>query len=54
SVPAVGIQRLRDRLGAHGDYQTFPRGPHLLLQGRHWPRVTATIKRWAGARATPR
>lgn len=53
SVPAVGIQRLRDRLGAHGDYQTFPRGPHLLLQGRHWPRVTATIKRWAGARATP-
>ena len=54
SVPAVGIQRLRDRLGAHGDYQTFPQGPHLLLQGRHWPRVTATIKRWAGARATPR
>ena len=54
SVPAVGIQRLRERLGAHGDYQTFPRGPHLLLQGRHWPRVTATIKRWAGARATPR
>ena len=54
SVPAVGIQRLRDRLGAHGDYQTFPRGPHLLLQGRHWPRVTATVKRWAGARATPR
>ena len=54
SVPAVGIQRLRDRLGAHGDYQTFPRGPHLLLQGRHWPRVTAAIKRWAGARATPR
>lgn len=54
SVPAVGIQRLRDRLGAHGDYQTFPQGPHLLLQGRHWPRVTATIKRWAGARATSR
>ena len=54
SVPAVGIQRLRERLGAHGDYQTFPRGPHLLLQGRHWPRVTATIKRWAGAPATPR
>ena len=54
SVPAVGIQRLRDRLGAHGDYQTFPRGPHLLLQGRHWPRVTAAIKRWAGARATSR
>ncbi len=54
SVPAVGIQRLRERLGAHGDYQTFPQGPHLLLQGRHWPRVTATIKRWAGARATPR
>ncbi|HBL87166.1 MAG TPA: alpha/beta hydrolase, partial [Alcanivorax sp.] len=24
SVPAVGIQRLRERLGAHGDYQTFP------------------------------
>ncbi len=54
SVPAVGIQRLRERLGAHGDYQTFPQGPHLLLQGRHWPRVTATIKRWAGARATSR
>lgn len=54
SVPAVGIQRLRERLGAHGDYQTFPQGPHLLLQGRHWPRVTATIKRWAGAPATPR
>ena len=54
SVPAVGIQRLRDRLGAHGDYQTFPRGPHLLLQGRHWPRVTAAIKRWTDARPAAR
>jgi acylglycerol lipase len=54
SVPAVGIQRLRERLGPRGDYQTFPQGPHLLLQGRHWPRVTAAIKRWTGARAAPR
>lgn len=54
SVPAVGIQRLRERLGARGEYQTFPRGPHLLLQGRHWPRVTAAIKRWADDRAVSR
>jgi len=53
SVPAVGIQRLRQRLGPHGDYQTFPQGPHLLLQGRHWPKVTTAIKRWAGARQHP-
>ncbi|HEX5677770.1 MAG TPA: alpha/beta fold hydrolase [Alcanivorax sp.] len=49
SVPAVGIQRLRERLGAHGEYRHFPQGPHLLLQGRHWPRVTAVIKRWIAA-----
>ena len=54
SVPAVGIERLRERLGARGEYQTFPRGPHLLLQGRHWPRVTAAIKRWADDRAVSR
>ena len=54
SVPAVGIQRLRERLGARGDYRTFPRGPHLLLQGRQWPRITATIKRWAGGPAASR
>jgi len=54
SVPAVGIQRLRERLGPRGDYQTFARGPHLLLQGRRWPRVTAAIKRWAAPRTDRR
>lgn len=54
SVPAVGIQRLRERLGPRGDYQTFPRGPHLLLQGRHWSRTTTAIKRWVSARTAPR
>ena len=54
SVPAVGIQRLRERLGPRGDYQTFPQGPHLLLQGRHWPNVTAAIKHWVNARTGPR
>jgi len=46
SVPAVGIRRLRQRLGPQGDYRNFPDGPHLLLQGRYWPRVTAVIESW--------
>lgn len=54
SVPSVGIQRLRERLGPRGDYQTFPQGPHLLLQGRHWPRTTTAIKHWVSARTAPR
>lgn len=54
SVPAVGIRRLRERLGLHGDYQHFPQGPHLLLQGRHWPRVTAAIEHWIASRPVSR
>ena len=46
SVPAVGIRRLNGHLAGHGDYRFFEDGPHLLLQGRHWSRVTDAILDW--------
>tara|TARA_A100001391_G_scaffold189999_1_gene161969 strand:- start:16484 stop:17332 length:849 start_codon:yes stop_codon:yes gene_type:complete len=46
SVPAVGIERLNQHLGERGDYRYFPDGPHLLLQGRHWPAVVEAIEQW--------
>ncbi|MBL7250430.1 alpha/beta fold hydrolase [Alloalcanivorax sp. C16-2] len=49
SVPAVGIRRLNAHLGDHGAYRFFTNGPHLLLQGRHWPQVVDAILAWLPA-----
>ena len=49
SVPAVSIRRLNGHLGNHGSYRFFADGPHLLLQGRHWPRVVDAIVAWLPA-----
>lgn len=52
SVPAVGIQHLRERLGPQNRYRFYPQGPHLLLQGRHWSNVTETIQLWLDTQPT--
>lgn len=46
SVPAVSIQRLRDHLKNEVVYHFYPDEPHLLLQGRHWQKVTDDIIQW--------
>ena len=46
SVPAISIRRLNQHLGERGDYRYFADGPHLLLQGRHWPAVVDAIEQW--------
>lgn len=46
SVPAVSIHRLREHLKDEVVYHFYPDEPHLLLQGRHWQKVTGDMIRW--------
>lgn len=51
SIPAVSIKRLRGHLKDELVYHFYPDEPHLLLQGRHWKKVTDDIIQWLNAQS---